>query len=572
MIKASSIEALKQQADIIDILGNYIELKRAGSNFSACCPFHQEKTPSFIISPSKNLYHCYGCGVGGDVIKFVMEYEKIPFIEAVEKIAELSHFTLEYETSHQKPKQHTEEYEIFERFIHFFGDTLAKEPGILAYLQRRGISAQSMRDFSLGYCGNSFEVVKFCDQLRLEKKNLVGLGILGQSDGRYYARFAERIIFPIHSPAGNPVGFGGRTLRDHAAKYINSPQSQLFNKSKLLYGYHIAKEFIYRERTIIITEGYLDVIMLHQAGFRTAVATLGTALTQEHLPLLNKGEPKILLGYDGDSAGIRAAYRASFMLANLKKEGGVVIFQNGMDPADMVQKNQISDLKELFSHPMPFIEFVLRQIPLQFDLTNPLQKEQALKQQLDFLHTLSPLLQEEYKALISNLLQISPSLIPTKPTKHQENFPSSRSSKPGYSPTLYGNGGLGFLHQESQLEELIIRYILETPSLLDLALQYIDAEIFQHQKQAFCALLAKNLDHPSLIGIRINPKLITTPHGFRNELRLLILRYNTSLLNSIQKERALSFEQKSFRIRKIKNHILKLKQGELIAYESFGTF
>lgn len=559
MIKNQSIESLKQIVDIVDLIGSYIDIKKVGSNYSACCPFHNEKTPSFMISPSKNIFHCYGCGTGGDAIKFVMEYEKIDFIEAVEKIAQFCSFELEYETNNQKKVTFQTEYNLLESVLNFYHQQLYKHQEILNYLYHRGINQESIEKFKIGYCPTSLENIKFCDTTSLNKNQLIQLGVLGQSQGRYYARFNERIMFPIYSINAKPLGFGGRTLKDQSAKYINSPQSQIFNKSKLLYGYHLAKESIFRESKIIITEGYLDVIMLHQAGFKNAVATLGTALTQDHIPLLNKGDPKIILSYDGDSAGIKAAYRASLLLAQQNKEGGVVIFGQGMDPADMVVNKQFSELKNKFANPMPFIEFILRQIAKQFDLNNPIQKEKALTQSLDFLHTLSPLLQEEYKNLITTLLKVPLNLVTTKYGKNTKKIKTPTITQPV------------FFHQQDLLEELIIRYMIEDRKLLDFALDYIDEGIFKNQKEAFRALLQQDFSNQKLLGISLNPQLIIVEEGFKKELILLILRYNYALLEEIQQS-VLPFNEKSFKIRKIKNDILKLKKGELIAYESFGSF
>lgn len=558
MIKNQSIENLKQQINIIDIIGSYIDLKKTGSNYSACCPFHNEKTPSFMISPAKNIFHCYGCGIGGDSIKFVMEYEKISFVESIEKIAQMCNFELEYENNTTQRNTNKEEYLLLEKITKFYHQQLYLYPEILTYLKNRGISEESIKKFEIGYCINSLESVKFCDIHNLNKNKLIELGVLGQDHGRYYARFNERIIFPIYSINNKPLGFGGRTLKENTAKYINSPQSTLFNKSKLLYGYQLAKESIFRESKIIITEGYLDTIMLHQAGFKNAVATLGTALTQDHIPLLNKGDPKIILSYDGDMAGIKAAYKASLLLVQHNKEGGVVIFDQGMDPADMVAKNKILELENKFSKPIPFIEFIIRQIPTSFDLNNPMQKEKALTQLLAFLHTLSPLLQEEYKNLIASLLKIPINLVTTKYKKNIQTK-NHTTTQPA------------FFHQQDLLEELVIKYMIEDNKLLDFALDYIDEKAFKNQKEAFRALLDQNFEHQKLIGISLNPQLIVTENGFKKELILLILRYNYTLLEEIQQS-TLSFNEKSHQIRKIKNNILKLKKGELIAYESSSTF
>ena len=323
MITQDSIEALKARLDIVDIVGSYIELKRAGSSFKAPCPFHDEKSPSFVVNPARQSYHCFGCGAHGDGIKFVMEYEKLNYPEAIEKLAASSNFSLHY-TDDTKQKKRSN---LLETLNDWYQKLLEEKRDAVAYLHERGIYASSIERFGIGYAPTSPETLRFLEQRRLPTPEAIEQGAIGRGDdGRLFARFIERITFPIHSTSGAIVGFGGRTITGHQAKYVNSSQSAIFNKSRLLYAYHLAREAIYRRREIIVTEGYLDVVMLHQAGFTHAVATLGTALTAEHLPLLRKGEPKIFLAYDGDKAGRAAAYKASKLLSMSGFDGGVVLF------------------------------------------------------------------------------------------------------------------------------------------------------------------------------------------------------------------------------------------------------
>lgn len=550
MITQASIEALKGVIDIVDIIGGYVDLRKSGSNFSACCPFHDEKTPSFMVNGSKGLYHCYGCGVGGDAIKFVMEYEKLNFAEAIEKIADLCNFTLEYEKNNIPKK---DDSKLLESVARFYQRRLSELPEYKNYLFKRGVSEFSIEKFELGFCGASFETLKFAEQAGLDKKKLVELGVLGEDNTRTYVRFAERVMFPIHSPTGKVVGFGGRTIRDNLPKYLNSPQTSQFNKSKLLYGYHIAKEHIYKYGQIIITEGYLDVIMLHQAGFNTAVATLGTALTHDHLPLLNKGDPKIILSYDGDSAGIKSALRASMMLAKESKAGGVVIFEGGADPADMVFAKKNDELERLFCNPIPFAPFVFRQIALKYNLSDPLQKEAALKESSEFLHTLSPLLQEEYRVFVADVLKIPLNLI-------VPNYKGSGKTYPKSIPTI-----LNKPDTHDRLESLVIKYILEDRALLDIAVEYIDERVFRYRKKEFSALCRGDFDDEGLIGIDIDDELFLKEGGFKDEILMLILKYNQMQLEKVTSDATLNFEEKSFKIRQIKNNIVKLRKGELIA-------
>ncbi|MCK4441657.1 MAG: DNA primase, partial [Sulfurovaceae bacterium] len=355
MIDKASEEELKNSIDIIDIISNYIEIKKAGANFKANCPFHGEKTASFVISPAKQIYHCFGCGVGGDAIQFVKEYEKLNYPEALEKIASIINFSLSYTKGSDN---HNETRRILEQIQSWYRKNLDNSAISKQYLHNRGINQQSIEKFGIGYVGASFELMNFLSKNFLPIPKAEEAGVVARRDnGGFYARLTERITFPIYSPSGAIVGFGGRTITNHPAKYINSPQTKLFNKSQLLYGYSKAKENIYKNKKIIITEGYLDVIMLHQARFNEAVATLGTALTQEHLPILRKGEPHIILAYDGDKAGVNAALKASTMLTQNGFDGSVVLFPNGADPADMIAQNQIQEVANLLQNGQPLIPF-----------------------------------------------------------------------------------------------------------------------------------------------------------------------------------------------------------------------
>ena len=551
MISKHSIETLKQTIDILDVIGSVVELKKVGSNYVACCPFHDEKTPSFVVSPAKGFYHCYGCGVGGDSIKFLMEYEKLSFVESVEKIAAIMNFTLEYEKSYEKKPDFT----LLDEITRFYQKNLLNHKPSLEYLSSRCVANSSIEKFALGYCGASFETLKFLNAKMLNKAEALEYGVIGKDSTREYARFSDRIIFPIHSPSGKVVGFGGRTMSGANAKYINSPQSKIFNKSKLLYGYYIAKDKIYKQKKIIVCEGYLDVIMLHQAGFDYAVATLGTALTKDHLPLLSKGEPKVILSYDGDKAGINAAFKAAKILAASGKDGGVVIFANGADPADMVANKQVNELSDMFANPMPFVDFILSHIAKSYDLNNPLEKEKALTESAQFLHTLSPVLQEEYKPTLANLLSLPTHLIGSKrPVLH---------TPPAFTaPT------------QEIAESVLVKTLLEKPEWIDFTLEYIDISLFAYKREEFAKLLQQEVEHPLLIAIAINEKIkpLNDLLSLKEHLRLFIIQAYTQFLSQIPRFEEMSLQEKGALIKEVKTKILQLKKGELLPYVSFSTF
>jgi DNA primase len=552
MIDEQSIQTLKQRIDILDVVGHYLELKKSGSAYKCLCPFHDDSSPSLHVSPSKQIYHCFACGAGGDAIKFVMEYEKLTYPEAIEKLASLYNFSLTYTN---KGGTKREDKKVLEALNLFYQQCLDKNPKAQEYLTKRGIFDVSIEKFGIGYAPSSSQSLGFLRQqgFTINDAREVGAADIGQNN-RAYARFIERITFPIFNPSGKIVGFGGRTISGHQAKYVNSPQSRVFNKSTLLYGYHIAKNHIYQEHRLIVTEGYLDVIMLHQAGFNTAVATLGTALTNEHLPLIVRGNPKVILAYDGDSAGINAALKASKLLANHNISGGVVLFKDGMDPADMVAKGQSAKLAKLFDAPQAFVEFYLEHLIKSFNLHDPLAKQQALEKGKEFLSTLPTVVAQAYQGMLADMLQIKESYVRIKtPLKRQ----NSSHKTDGRADVL---------------ELTIIKTLLHEPSHIDTVLDLVDASMFKTHKKEFEALLQNSLDSPNLRKLLLwdDIKIYDEPELLKALNNFMRIHYQDEL-ERIKRMSGLSYEKKSFLIRKIQNIIFKLKKGELVPYESIST-
>ncbi len=549
MIEQSSIENLKNRLDIVDVVGEYLELKKSGANFKANCPFHGEKTPSFVVSPSKQIFHCFGCGVGGDSIKFVMDYEKLNYPEAIEKLAQKYNISLTYtevDESKQKQKKILEELNYFYR-RYFDRDFKAKE-----YIFSRGIYESTIEKFEIGFAPASHESLNLLKSKGINLNEALEVGAVAKDEsGRAYARFTNRITFPIYNQGGKLVGFGGRTISNHPAKYINSPQSKIFDKSRLLYGYHKARSSISKMDEVIVCEGYLDVIMLHQAGFTNAVATLGTALTTSHIPMLLKGASRVIIAYDGDDAGINAAFKASTMLSAKGAKGGVVIFGEGKDPADMVKEGKIKELKEIFSNPKGFIEFCFEIIISRFNLNDPLQKEDAYKESLKYLSTLSPLLQEEYRGYLSSLLKIDEKLIRVaKKTKDSQKR---------------------LVRREDTSELTLIKTFLAHANLIDSILDTVGEDIFVVHKAEFLALLRGELENPYLMEIEIRDdiKELSEDELKSQILKLLIIK-NRQKLSQIKVDKAIDFEKKSFLLRRINENIKKLQKGELVSYESLS--
>ncbi len=542
MITKESIDNLKNHLDVVDVISQFLELKKSGANFKACCPFHGEDTPSFVVSPAKQIYHCFGCGVGGDSIKFVMEYEKLSYPEALEKLASMYNITLLYDDNNQK-KQDLKVLEEINKFYQklFVGNNIAKK-----YIISRGISEFSIEKFEIGYAPSSKDTINFLKNNYFNLTDAKELGVIDTGQNGLYARFIERITFPIYSISGKIVGFGGRTITGHNAKYVNSPQTKIFNKSKLLYGYNIARENIYKKNRIIVTEGYLDVIMLHQVGFNTAVATLGTALTKEHLPLLRRGEPQVIVAYDGDNAGLNAAFKASVMLSQGEFDGGVVIFTEGKDPADMVNDGKIEELNKIFSIPTPFINFAIDYIISKYDINNPSLKQKALLETNDYLKSLGIIYQDEYKRYIAQKLNIRENLVKTT--------------------TDAVRGTQVNLSKIDIAELCIIRSILENPKRLDNVLDIVDASMFEYHRNEF-ELLLNDISHQSLNGILLNEKLeIYDDERLKNELIVLLHKFYSKKLITLKYDQTLSLKEKGFLLRKVQDSLRQLKQGKLVNY------
>jgi DNA primase len=551
MIDTASIENLKNTIDIVDVIGNYIELKKSGANYKACCPFHGEKTASFVVSPNKQIYHCFGCGVGGDSIKFVMDLEKLTYPEAVEKIASSFNFTLHYT---QGGGDLSEGKKVLESLELWYQKNLTLKSDALKYLRSRGVSQNSIEQFGIGYVGDSKDVVRFLESILVPYSISQEVGVLAKGEGGVYARLTDRITFPIYNQSGGIVGFGGRTMSNHPAKYINSPQTKLFNKSKLLYGYNIAKEHIYANKKIIITEGYLDVVMLHQGGFKEAVATLGTALTNEHLPILRKGEPKVVLAYDGDKAGHGAALKAATMLSHAGFDGGVVLFPDNADPADLIANNQTSMIAQLFREQKPLVEFVIQSLVANFDLSNPKEKENAFEAIKSYISGLSDIIKDAYIPYASSVINVPVSLF--------QKSPKNRLL-----------ASIGMQSKEDTAKLCFLRSLLEYPEIANVISKYIHPAMFGEYKAYYDVVCQSDKEHElaRTLFLREDIMVIDKAEMQRSISDFLINFYENQLKN-ITNDKNISTGTKMLQIRKLKADILpRLKKGELIEHESIGV-
>jgi DNA primase len=406
-ILREDVETLRRQADIVRVVGDYTTLKRAGRSFKGLCPFHTERTPSFHVTPGDNFFHCFGCGASGDLYDFLQRVEGLDFPEAVESLARRVGYTLRYEEltarDRQALGQRTRLVRVTESSLAFFRAQLYGEEGTVArdYLKERGFGREDADRFELGYAPNAWDTLSLT--LRDEgvpAEDLIATGMSVRNDrGGLRDRFRGRLIFPIHDPGGDVIGFGGRVLPglDYGdfdpPKYLNSAETPLYKKNRVLYGVPQARADIVRAETVLVCEGYTDVMALHQAGFGNAVATCGTAVGVEHLRSVARYAERVVFAFDGDAAGVKAAERAwdaAVELASTSGEGRtlelrVLSLPEGQDPADAARELGADGMRALVDDALPVVPFVLRHRLAEADLTSEGGRTAALREALTIL-------------------------------------------------------------------------------------------------------------------------------------------------------------------------------------------
>ncbi|HYC34741.1 MAG TPA: DNA primase [Candidatus Paceibacterota bacterium] len=357
---SSTTEKIKDRLSIVDVLSGYITLERAGGSLKARCPFHNEKTPSFFISPERNTYYCFGCGAKGDIFSFVQEFENLDFLGALKILAEKAGVEIE---SFQKDPQESAKSKIFaciEEATKFFQNELKKNSEALLYLKSRSLSIEMVRDWRIGFAPDDWHAVEHhLLKLGFTTRQIEDAGLTKQGEkGNQYARFRGRIMFPIFDGSGRVVAFSGRILKKDSeeAKYINSPETIIFEKSKVLYGYNAAKRAMREKNFTILVEGQMDLLMSHQAGFANTVASSGTAFTLEQAEIIKRLSDTILIAYDSDKAGQNAAFRAWRLALKAGLLVKAVALKEGMDPADAIKQDKsiweraIEEAKDIIEH------------------------------------------------------------------------------------------------------------------------------------------------------------------------------------------------------------------------------
>jgi len=377
-ISRSFIDELMNRVDIVDLIDSYVSLSKTGRNYTACCPFHTEKTPSFTVSPEKQFYYCFGCGAHGSAIGFLINYANLNFFEAVHELASRVGIDVVYEQGRAIASltAFDDWYEILEQAAQYYRQQLRQSQAAINYLKQRGVTGIIARDFGLGYAPPNWDnLLKTLGTNADMQARLLKTGLIKQNDsGHRYDRFRDRVMFPILDRRGRVIAFGGRKLTDseHEPKYLNSPETSLFQKSRELYGWYLARK-VRPLKKIIVVEGYMDVIGLVQYGIPNAVATLGTATTREHLIHLFRNLEEIIFCFDGDTAGQKAAWRALQTVLPLLEDGRQVSFiflSRGDDPDNVVRREGAIGFNTRLTGAQPLSNFLFDTLTQQVDINN----------------------------------------------------------------------------------------------------------------------------------------------------------------------------------------------------------
>ena len=485
MIDRNTIDRIMDAADIVEVVQDFVSLKKRGVNYIGCCPFHNEKTPSFIVSPSKGIFKCFGCGKSGNAVGFVMEHEQMTYPEALKYIARKYGIeVVEKELSEEEQKQNDdrESMRILNEFAaKYFQNNLLNDPeGIaigLSYFRERGFTDEAIKTFGLGYSlekRDAFTEHALKNGYKLDFMTRTGLTIVNDETKRRYDRFFGRVMFPVYSISGQIIGFGGRILKtaEKTAKYVNSPESEIYNKSKTLYGLYQARTEIVRQKKCYLVEGYADVISLFMAGVRNVVASSGTSLTEDQIRIIHRLTDDITVLYDGDSAGIHASVRGIDMLLAQGLNVRVLLLPDGEDPDSFAKKNgSEKTIEYLNTHEEDFIRFKSRLSKQEAD-KDPLKRaamitdivktisviDDQIKQTV-YLQECSKILEIDENTLYSELMKFRKKKIldgksPTGYTPTQKTEPQLPQQK--QTPRATGNKDLGFLSKEREIMRLLL--------------------------------------------------------------------------------------------------------------------
>ena len=482
---------IKENADIVQIIGQYVPLKKAGARYLGLCPFHHDRSPSLNVTPQMGIYKCFACGAGGDVLKFVQEYEKLDFLDALRAVASRAGINLPEHLVFSKDEgdrgKASQALAANQLACRLYQEELEAHPETLAYLEGRSISPETRKHFQLGLAPQAPDKLLQKAAVRnIPVTAFIDAGILGESaGGRTYDRFQGRLIFPIWNMSGHVIGFGGRTLAPGGIpKYVNSPESPFYHKSKVLYGLNFSRNAMDKSGEAVIVEGYMDLLALWQAGVHNVVAVSGTALTKEHVHILARFTKKVFLFFDGDEAGRKAVRRSLEPLLAMGLEVKVPVLPAEEDPDSYARKQGGDGVRELFQQSDDVVGFLLRSAGKQVDAMSPEEKDGLLQECLALLQAApSPIVKDQYMEEIRKKLGLKSIRVRVASAPAQNAFPTSASdltaSKADVVALFSGNVSGGRPRDEAFAEWQLLQLLLSSPETCLSALDSLKLEWLQ---------------------------------------------------------------------------------------------
>ena len=497
------VEEIKNRCDIASVISEYMPIRQSGGNYKGLCPFHGEKTPSFHISSSKQIYKCFGCGEGGDVINFVMKMENLDFLDAVKLLANKcgieinTNMNEEDKLKMEKIKKYQDIHLEAARF-YFTNLSKGKNPGY-DYLRKRGLDDKTIKKFGLGYSQKSWnDLIDYLLSKGYDKEDLVECGLVNhkQESNKYYDRFRNRVMFPIFDYRGNVIGFGGRVLDDSLPKYLNSPDSIIFNKRFNLYGLNFSRKNIIN-RTIVLVEGYMDLISLFQYGVRNVVATLGTALTEQQGNLIKRYADTAIISYDSDEAGIKAALRAIEILSKIGLNIKVLNLRDAKDPDEFVRKYGLEEYKKAIDEATHYIKFKIDHLKKSFNLDKDEERVKFGKEASKIIKELkSPVEVDYYTNYIAKQINISTESIKkevygkdyNKVYNNKYKKFEKKSERAIEKPKIIKKG-------KELVEETLIKLMLESKKIREITLLKLDkTDFLLNESKEILNYIIKNRD------------------------------------------------------------------------------
>jgi DNA primase len=449
------IDELLARVDIVDLIDGYVPLKKKGKEYLACCPFHNEKTPSFTVSPVKQFYHCFGCGAHGTALGFLMSYDHLGYVEAIEVLAQKLGLTIPREGAVKPPVDYPGDLELLAAAAEFYRQALRTHTHAIEYLRRRGLTGTVAARYNLGYAPEAWDSLIRHLRTRASMDSLVRAGLVIKTvEGRHYDRFRNRIMFPIRDIQGRVIGFGGRVLDDSTPKYLNSPETSLFHKSRALYGWYEARKARQKSDNFVVAEGYMDVVALAQHGIMNTVATLGTATTRDHIRQLYRTVSEIVFCFDGDRAGRAAAWRAVGNLLPEFRDGLQARFMflpEGEDPDSLIRKEGQTGWSQQIAKALPLDEYVLIHLQAEQELHSAAGRAQFITQAKPLLQALAEgVFKERLLIELGKLAGVSLHKL-------------LRSQDKAYNPYRGVSNGVPMIHRS--LVRMAIALLLQQPGL-----------------------------------------------------------------------------------------------------------